>query len=144
MWRYVGWQQTRDFKAVAILQYSLSTVGLSWDMCVYITTDVPASMTGKTLGLWEEYLRKLWMQLFLHRKAQAAKGMVHCYIFNEWVLKIIKFQSLEFYNNHVQLNSLSFSTSTLMLCSMYTQVKLYFTYIMPHYNKSHCMMLKVE
>uniref|UniRef100_A0A674N592 Uncharacterized protein n=1 Tax=Takifugu rubripes TaxID=31033 RepID=A0A674N592_TAKRU len=58
----------------------LSSVGLSWDMCVGITTDGAASMIGKNLGVVRRILEKApnatWNHCFLHREAIAAKDMV--------------------------------------------------------------------
>lgn len=58
----------------------LSSVGLSWDMCVGITTDGAASMTGKSSGVMRRILEKgqsaTWNHCFLHREALAAKDMV--------------------------------------------------------------------
>uniref|UniRef100_UPI003AAEA413 protein FAM200B-like n=1 Tax=Centroberyx gerrardi TaxID=166262 RepID=UPI003AAEA413 len=56
----------------------LGSVGLSWDMCVGITIDGAASMTGKNSG-GREYLKRHRMRLgtiVLHREALAAKDMV--------------------------------------------------------------------
>ena len=58
----------------------LSSVGLSWDMCVGITTDGAASMTGKNSGVVRRILDRApnatWKHCFLHREALAAKEMV--------------------------------------------------------------------
>lgn len=58
----------------------LSSVGLSWDMCVGIATDGAVSMTGKNLGvvrrILDRALNATWKHSFLHREALAAKEMV--------------------------------------------------------------------
>lgn len=58
----------------------LSSVGLSWEYCVGITTDGAAAMTGKHSGVVKQILEKApnatWNHCFLHREALAAKDMV--------------------------------------------------------------------
>lgn len=57
----------------------LSSVGLSWDMCIAVTTDGAASMTGKNSGVVRRILEKTpsatWNHCFLHREALASKDM---------------------------------------------------------------------
>ncbi|XP_028666310.1 protein FAM200A-like [Erpetoichthys calabaricus] len=56
----------------------LSSVGLRWDMCICITTDGAASMTGKNLGIVRRILEKAlnatWNHCFLHRENPGSKG----------------------------------------------------------------------
>ncbi|XP_049321925.1 protein FAM200B-like [Astyanax mexicanus] len=58
----------------------LSSVGLSWEYCVGVTTDGAASMTGKHSGVVKQILTRApnatWNHCFLHREALAAKNMV--------------------------------------------------------------------
>lgn len=57
----------------------LSSMGLSCDICVCITTDSAASMTQKNLGVMrilEKAPNATWNYCFSHRKALAAKDMV--------------------------------------------------------------------
>lgn len=58
----------------------LSSVGLSWEYCVGITTDGAAAMTGKHSGVVKQILERApnatWNHCFLHREALAAKDMV--------------------------------------------------------------------
>ncbi|XP_049323296.1 protein FAM200B-like [Astyanax mexicanus] len=58
----------------------LSSMGLSWEYCVGITTDGAASMTGKHSGVVKQILTRApnatWNHCFLHREALAAKNMV--------------------------------------------------------------------
>uniref|UniRef100_A0A8C5LWZ0 Uncharacterized protein n=1 Tax=Leptobrachium leishanense TaxID=445787 RepID=A0A8C5LWZ0_9ANUR len=58
----------------------LGSVCLVWDMCVGITTDGAACMTGKHSGVVKRILEKapnaIWNHCFLHREALAAKDMV--------------------------------------------------------------------
>lgn len=58
----------------------LSSVGLTWDMCVGFTTDGAAAMTGRHSRLVKRVLEKApnatWNHCFLHREALAAKDMV--------------------------------------------------------------------
>ncbi len=58
----------------------LSSVGLSWEYCVGITTDGIASITGKHSGVVKQILMRApnatWNHYFLHREALAAKNMV--------------------------------------------------------------------
>uniref|UniRef100_A0A3Q1GP41 Uncharacterized protein n=1 Tax=Acanthochromis polyacanthus TaxID=80966 RepID=A0A3Q1GP41_9TELE len=57
----------------------LSSVGLSWDMCVGVTTDGAASMTGKNSVVVRRILEKApsatWNHCFLHRQALTSKDM---------------------------------------------------------------------
>lgn len=58
----------------------LSSVGLSWEYCVGLTTDGAAAMTRKHSGVVKQILERApnatWNHCFLHREALAAKGMV--------------------------------------------------------------------
>uniref|UniRef100_A0A8C5QIQ5 Uncharacterized protein n=1 Tax=Leptobrachium leishanense TaxID=445787 RepID=A0A8C5QIQ5_9ANUR len=58
----------------------LGLVCLVWDMCVGITTDGAACMTGKHSGVVKRILEKapnaIWNHCFLHREALSAKDMV--------------------------------------------------------------------
>ncbi|KAJ4939220.1 hypothetical protein JOQ06_028676 [Pogonophryne albipinna] len=70
----------------------LGSVGLNWDLCVGITTDGAASMTGKHSGVVKRILEKApnatWQHCFLHREALAAKDMVP--VLHETLKDVIK------------------------------------------------------
>ncbi|XP_062860404.1 protein FAM200B-like [Trichomycterus rosablanca] len=70
----------------------LSSVGLSWEYCVGITTDGAASMTGKHSGVVKQILMRAanatWNHCFLHREALAAKYMVP--VLDEALQNVIK------------------------------------------------------
>lgn len=62
------------------VDFYLSSVGLSWDMCVGITTGGAASMIEKNSGVMRRILEKApnatWNHNFLHWEALAAKDLV--------------------------------------------------------------------
>lgn len=74
------------------LDLYLSSLGLSWEYCVGITTDGAASMTGKHSGVVKRILERApnatWNHCFLHREALAAKNMVP--LLDEALTNVIK------------------------------------------------------
>ncbi|ROL50003.1 SCAN domain-containing protein 3 [Anabarilius grahami] len=74
------------------LDLYLSSLGLSWEYCVGITTDGAASMTWKHSGVVKRILERApnatWNHCFLHREALAAKNMVP--LLDEALTNVIK------------------------------------------------------